>query len=225
VSLLVPADGTTTEEEEDEENEESDSAQTSAMALESVLADVRSAPVMAPAAPRGTSTASSSHDGHSPSGSTPETGAQIQVDPLTVLHVRDAMLKTPRTVSETEPVVNALRLLDVRGSSLLVVDEHGNLTGIVTRSDLSKRPDQERVKLLTVGDVAVRNLIVTRPMETLRVAVHRMHALGLRQLPVIGSDLPGPPLGLLRRGDILAAYEQAVGTIGMPDSASSRPTA
>ncbi|HLZ22769.1 MAG TPA: chloride channel protein [Ktedonobacterales bacterium] len=148
-------------------------------------------------------------------------------DPFAMLRVRDAMLRTPRTIGESEPLANACRLLDDRGRSLLVVDEQGRLTGIITRSDINQREEQERTKTLTVGDVAVRNLVTARPKETLRVAVHRMNRLGLRQLPVVGSEQPGPPLGLLRREDILAAYEQVAGaaTASPPGAAGSAPTA
>ena len=156
---------------------------------------------------------------------------QASADPFAVLRVRDAMLKTPRTIRETEPLANARRLLDAWGSALLVVDEQGRLTGIIARSDLGRRMDQVGAQPLTVGDVAVRNLITARPDETLRVAVYRMNRLGLRQLPVVTSDQPSPPfaseqaalraepglpLGLLRRGDILTAYEQSAGATTTP---------
>ena len=133
------------------------------------------------------------------------------------------MLKTPRTICETEPVANARRLLDERGNALLVVDEQGVLVGIITRSDLNRRGDAERNRTLTVGDVAVRNLITARPNETLRTAVHRMNGLQLRQLPVVAGEQPAPPLGLLRRGDILVAYEQAAGTSGVPEQVAGKP--
>ena len=129
-------------------------------------------------------------------------------DPLSVARVADAMLKTPRLVRESDPVTKARRLLEARGNALMVVDESGGLVGLVTRSDLAGRGDVEQGRPLTVGDAMVRNLVTARPGESLRVAVHRMSALGLRQLPVVEGDLPATPLGLLRRSDILAAYER-----------------
>lgn len=71
----------------------------------------------------------------------------------------------------------------------MVVDERGWLVWIVTRSDLRQRPDQDQPRPLVVGDVAARNLVTARPKETLRTAVRRMNASGLRQLPLVAVDL------------------------------------
>jgi chloride channel protein, CIC family len=90
----------------------------------------------------------------------------------------------------------------------LVVDDLGRLVAIITRADLRDRKDREHGRQLTVGDAAVRNLVTARPDESLYTAVRRMSRLGLRQLPVTDADLPSPPLGMLRRSDVLAVYEQ-----------------
>jgi signal-transduction protein with cAMP-binding, CBS, and nucleotidyltransferase domain len=88
------------------------------------------------------------------------------------------------------------------------VGDQGRLVAIITRADLRERKDRERGRRLTVGEVAVRNLVTARPAESLSTAVQRMGRLGLRQLPVVDADLPALPLGMLRRSDILAAYDQ-----------------
>ena len=116
------------------------------------------------------------------------------------------MMTRPRLVRERQPIRDARRLLDERGAALMVVDDAGNLTGIVTRRDLREREDRVNGRELTVGEVAVSNLVTVRPNDTLALAVHRMNRLGLRQLPVVAGALPAPPLGLLRRSDVLAAY-------------------
>ncbi|MGH2515173.1 MAG: CBS domain-containing protein, partial [Ktedonobacterales bacterium] len=145
-------------------------------------------------------------------------------DPLRSVRVAEAMLTTPRLVRESDLASVARRLLEDHGASLMVVDEAGQLVGILTRSDLHYRADQKRGRLLTVGDVAVRNLVTTRPNETLRVAISRMNRLGLRQLPVVAGDIPGPPLGLLRRGDILSAYERATSARKTEESLAGKQT-
>lgn len=66
-----------------------------------------------------------------------------------------------------------------------------------------------RGRRLTVGDVAVRNLVTAWPNESLYAAVRRMSRLGLRQLPVVDADLPSPPVGMVRRSNVLAVYEHA----------------
>jgi CBS domain-containing protein len=118
------------------------------------------------------------------------------------------MLETPRLIRESDPLFKARELLEERGAALLVVDDTGRLVAIITRTDLRERKDREHGRRLTVGDVAVRNLVTARPDESLYTAVRRMSRLGLRQLPVVDADFPTPPLGLLRRSDVLTAYER-----------------
>ncbi len=137
-------------------------------------------------------------------------------DPLGTLHVADAMLTTPRLIHESDPIDLAKHLLDERGSALMVVDGEGMLVGIVTRSDLRDDVGEEGNQHVIVGDVAVRNLVTARPDETLRVAVRRMSRLGLRQLPVVPGPLPAAPVGMLRRADVLAAYERALAPTTAP---------
>ncbi len=127
-------------------------------------------------------------------------------DPLQRTTVSEAMLTTPRLIAESSPISHARQLIEERGAALMVVDDQGRLVGIVTRSDLHDRQDRETGRAILVGDVAVRNLVTARPEETLRTAVRRMNRLGLRQLPVVAEELPAPPVGLLRRSDVLAVY-------------------
>jgi CBS domain-containing protein len=130
-------------------------------------------------------------------------------DPLAEVRVAEAMLATPRVVQESDPVAKARQLLDERGAALMVVDARGRLIGIITRSDLRDRADREGSRDLTVGEVAVRNLVTARPDEPLRAAARRMSRLGLRQLPVVDREPPVLPLGLLRRSDVLTVYGRA----------------
>lgn len=129
-------------------------------------------------------------------------------DPLMTTLVAEVMLATPRLIRESDPLFKARELLEERGAALLVVDDQGRLVAIITRADLRERKDRERGRRLTVGDVAVRNLVTARPAESLSTAVRRLSRLGLRQLPVVDADLPAPPLGMLRRSDVLVAYDQ-----------------
>ncbi len=125
------------------------------------------------------------------------------------MRVADIMLATPRVVKESAPLSRARGLLEERGAALLVVDDQGRVVGIITRADLRGRADREQGRPLTVGDLAVRNLVTVRPNETVYTAVRRMSRLGLRQLPVVDRDPPALPLGLLRRSDVLVAYARS----------------
>jgi CBS domain-containing protein len=128
-------------------------------------------------------------------------------DPLATTRVVEVMLKTPRLIRDAAPLFKARDLLEERGAALLVVDDQGRLVAIITRADLRDRKDREHGRRLTVGDVAVRNLVTIQPDDSLYTAVRRMSRFGLRQLPVVEADLPSPPVGMLRRSDVLAVYE------------------
>jgi CBS domain-containing protein len=121
--------------------------------------------------------------------------------------VVEVMLTTPRLIRDSDPLFKARELLEERGAALLVVDDQGRLVAIITRSDLRDRKDREHGQRLAVGDVAVRNLVTIRPDDSLYTAARRMSRFGLRQLPVVDADLPTPPVGMLRRSDVLAVYE------------------
>ncbi len=149
-------------------------------------------------------------------------------DPLLRLHVADAMLRTPGMLPESAPLAAVqARLREYR--SVMIVDAQGYLVGIVTQTDLLHRTLSESDgakpgKPLTAGQVAVRNLVTAQPDETLRTAIRRMTRAGLRQLPVVDGPAPARPVGLLRRSDILEAYEHALAEQRTPLSPSGTPS-
>jgi CBS domain-containing protein len=131
-------------------------------------------------------------------------------DPLTDVSVGAAMSPVAGvTVRQTVALKDARARIEELGA-MLVTNAHGNLVGIVTSLDIHGRLDEEVGTPLLVGDVAVRNVVTVRPTETLRAAARRMSRLNLRQLPVIDAHPPTPPIGVLRRSDVLAAYGRAL---------------
>jgi CBS domain-containing protein len=87
----------------------------------------------------------------------------------------------------------------------LVANQHGDLWGIITPTDIPGHEHIEQGRELTAGDIAVHDLITASPHESLRAVNRRMIRNGLRQLPVVkGKHV----IGLLRRRDILEAFER-----------------
>jgi len=92
----------------------------------------------------------------------------------------------------------------------MIVDDSGNLSGIVTWSDLrsaQQRPDSAE---LLVGQIAVKNVVYVQEGDSVAHAAVMMSRLGTRQLPVLAKPMPAPPVGLIRRSDVLRAYEMAI---------------
>lgn len=142
--------------------------------------------------------------------------------------VADVMTPDPVSVAPNAVLKDAIQLLvDHRVSGLPVIDDSGNLVGILSESDLMwqttgidlpayimlldsviylKNPaqyNQELHKALgqLVKDVMTEKVITTDPDKSLREAAHLMHEKKVRRLPVVDQD--GKVIGILTRGDIV----------------------
>lgn len=158
----------------------------------------------APARPAGEAPAASSARMPAPPSAARSDAAE---DPFASLRVDDVMQRAPVVYEETIPV-DELRTVLYREGAVLVVDSAGKLTGIISVRDLRERGAAGPEKRLLARDIATRNLVTARRRERLRVAIRRMVRAGLRQLPVVDSDQPDIPVGLLRRSDALRAFDQ-----------------
>ncbi|MGD8857985.1 MAG: chloride channel protein, partial [Chloroflexota bacterium] len=95
---------------------------------------------------------------------------------------------------------------------LLVVDEHDKLWGIVTLTDLDGNVRDEGPRDITAADIGTPwpHLKVAYPDETLGDALARMAPRGLGRMPVVSREDPYELLGLIRRQDIITAYDLAL---------------
>lgn len=101
-----------------------------------------------------------------------------------------------RTHSHGDPVRNA----------------DNSLWGIVTVSDLDRAVADELPRKTTVAEIGVprKQLVVATPNETIGQTLARMGVRGLGRLPVVAVDDPNKLLGLIRREDIVRAYNIAL---------------
>jgi H+/Cl- antiporter ClcA/predicted transcriptional regulator len=90
----------------------------------------------------------------------------------------------------------------------LLGDEHGNLTGIITRGDVIRAFERSRDETLTVGEVGSTSLIVTYPDETLHDAVARMLRHDVGRLPVVERSNRRTVVGYLGRASIMNARQR-----------------
>ncbi len=90
-----------------------------------------------------------------------------------------------------------------------VVDAEGNMIGIFSDDDVrSYLYDDTLWNLAVARDVMTSNLITVTPEDDLNTALKRFTSLNLDELPVIDADKPGKLLGMLRRKEAIAAYNQ-----------------
>lgn len=100
----------------------------------------------------------------------------------------------------------AARLQGDRHNAFPVVTDSGALYGIVSLQDLERTLTRENGDNLTASDIATRSLVTAYPDEAMWVALKRMGPRDLSTLPVVERDNPKKLLGVIRRRDIVKAY-------------------
>lgn len=91
-----------------------------------------------------------------------------------------------------------------------VFDGDGRLYGVVSVQDLDRALQREDSDSLTVGDIATRKPVVAFDDEPVGTALWRMAVRDLGRLPVVERKNPANVVGLLRRADIVRAYNRAL---------------
>jgi CIC family chloride channel protein len=91
-----------------------------------------------------------------------------------------------------------------------VVDDAGNLFGIVSLQDVDRALSQEGGAKLTAGEIATTSLVTAQPDEPMWVALKRMGPRDLSSLPVVDPTSPQKLLGIIRRRDIVRAYNLGI---------------
>ncbi|MFN3742057.1 MAG: chloride channel protein [Anaerolineales bacterium] len=126
------------------------------------------------------------------------------VDLMSELTVGEVMETNFPALRTSMPLEEAAEMMwRLRRQGLPVLDEAGNLFGILTTQDLT-RPAR------TVGEACTRQVEVAYPDETLDEALRRMSRLDVGRLPVLPRDGSRQVIGLLRRSDVIRAYELAL---------------
>lgn len=135
------------------------------------------------------------------------------VDIMQVVRVGEIMTTNPDTLTAGLPVDEAReRFRDTRHHGFPVVDD-GRLVGVCTLADLARADaagDGDREVPLTVGDVCTRQPLTVTPIDPVYRAVRRMAAIDVGRLPVVSAEDHGRLVGLVRRADLVKAYQQAV---------------
>lgn len=139
-----------------------------------------------------------------------ERGRDLEV--LEGISVREVMQMDSPTLRESDTLdVASETLMRTRHYGLPVVDETGGLVGVVTIQDLDRaRRDNTDGHPITVGAICTRELLTAFPDETLGAAMRRMGSRDVGRLPVVDRRHPERLLGVLRRNDMIRAYNVAL---------------
>lgn len=91
-----------------------------------------------------------------------------------------------------------------------VLDENGELLGIVTLQDLARARERGQWQDRQVRDIATRAPLTVCPDEPMWVALKRLGTRDVGRLPVVDRQNPRRLMGLIRRSDIVRAYRVGI---------------
>lgn len=133
------------------------------------------------------------------------------LDLLQNVPVRDAMTPDPYVVQEDMPVTQLGDFLQkTHHHSFPVVDKKGQLVGMVSLSDYERAVENSQVDGTTVSSIAtMRPLLTVYEDEALSEAIQRLAVRSVNKMPVVTRENPTRVVGVIRRNDIVKAYNLA----------------
>ncbi|MFN8498474.1 MAG: chloride channel protein [Anaerolineae bacterium] len=138
-----------------------------------------------------------------------ERGRDVEV--MESISVGEIMRSNLPTLSQNAAVAEAAEVFaTTHHHGLPVVDDEGNLVGIFTLSDLERVEAEVEQAPQKVGAVCTRDLVVAYLDESIGSALRRMSVRDIGRLPVVARDNPRRLLGVLRRSDLVRAYDLAL---------------
>jgi CIC family chloride channel protein len=147
------------------------------------------------------------------------------IDVLEGLTVKEALTATGRKFTRI-PVSMTLGevvhlITDIRQTTFPVMDEQGKMVGIFGLNDVRQfLYDTEMGELATAGDLAQPFDPLSTEM-VLSEAIGRFADTSFEELPVIEADDPSQVVGMIRRLDIIAAYNARLLKMRTPRQVSS----
>ncbi|MEF8824258.1 MAG: chloride channel protein [Desulfohalobiaceae bacterium] len=137
-----------------------------------------------------------------------------------VQELRD-QLHEPSVLSENTPFTELKKIFSATEQHYFpVVDEEDRLTGIFSSNDFRSVLFSEHVEdLVLVKDIATSDIITTTPEEDLSTALTKFTIRNIDALPVVEDQNPDNIIGMLRRREVIAFYNQQMEKLGAGASA------
>ena len=129
---------------------------------------------------------------------------------LSTIQVGAVMKKEFTTVHEDTDIHELLDKIVIGESFYLpVVDSNEMLSGIVSLQDVKSVLFEEDLKgLIKVKFLLSKNVIVLTPNDNLNTAVEKFTTKDIGELPVVDFHNQRKVIGMLKRGDVMAAYNK-----------------
>jgi CIC family chloride channel protein len=132
------------------------------------------------------------------------------VDVLEGISVADIPLEQTATVFQGTKLKDIVQLIAAsRQHYFPVVDQEGRFIGIFSSDDVRSHLFNDSLwELANARDVMTTRIVTVTPDDDLNTALKRFTELNLDELPVVKADAPLQLLGMLRRRDAIACYNQ-----------------
>ncbi|MFZ0546275.1 MAG: chloride channel protein, partial [Candidatus Promineifilaceae bacterium] len=144
-------------------------------------------------------------------------------DVMQNLSVQDAMERNPYVVEKNMPLDALLRFFQKAHShSFPIVDDKHHLVGMVTMSDYERYSENGELGSKTVSDIAnIGDILLAYEDEPLGDVLQRIALRDVSKLPVVSRRDPKKVVGVIRRRDIVKAYNLALSRRAVPDADST----
>jgi CIC family chloride channel protein len=142
---------------------------------------------------------------------------------LATLTVKDCMSFRVETIRESTTLPEIIKKAEVSTSPfLMVLDEGGELSGILTMADLRQnlRLAQTISPGVTAADLMTRHTVSVTPEDTLDMALELFEEKNFSCLPVVQPPERKIAVGLLRQEDLVRAYKQRLMRIRLVEKGS-----
>ena len=124
--------------------------------------------------------------------------------------VADVMRREVHTVRESTFLADIIRAFQEYNTSYLeMVDENGELSGIISFRDIRLVLQEPQMGYLVVAkEVATTHVVTVNPTDDADKALRKMGQTGVSQLPVVDGVNTRKVIGILHEKDITAAYDR-----------------
>jgi len=126
---------------------------------------------------------------------------------ITVAEIMDSNLHTLPAIGKLSELADRIARHDPAVSAYQawpLVDEAGDLSGILTRGDLLAAIGKSGAREMTLIEAGTSNLVTAHADETIHDAVARMLAHDVGRLPVVSRDDPKKLIGYISRTNLLS---------------------
>ncbi|MDA3972269.1 MAG: chloride channel protein [Desulfobulbaceae bacterium] len=146
------------------------------------------------------------------------------------LKVGLAMQEDVAFISERANVNQLLKIFSMASDSFYFPvlaesgDKAGQMVGIISLQDVKSIIHDEELRLCaTVGNICTRNVVVLTPDDSFYDAMTMFVKKGIEEIPVVESQENHWVVGMLKRTDVLTAYNREVLKRGISEKTASIP--